>query len=547
MTTFPGYRSGVFVIDAELYRTDILNMRREDLSGHITDMRGKADLNFDGAKSEIEIVAHADVLNDGDWVAPYLTYAPETGPLERVQMGHYRLDTPEVTYDGTDTPRVAVNGYDILEMLDKAVLPETFVTPFRGNIFQDLRTLWAMATRGAVGPNMVANPSFEDTDTAGNVTGWINNGTFGGGGAGFISWTGHQANYGTPTGERAWGAVLNASVPAGALASIAQSIPIPGALVGQRIWVTGLWLPAHADHRGYITVSFRDASGTTITGPGKVITTPIQQRSALRWTREHAYGVIPENAATMFVTVVVMDAVGGSTGQRRSSWDDIAVHTISGSPLPEARIALPADPVFATTRIQSLGRTSFLEAMNDRLLAAGYNEMVPLGDGRITTIKKIETRRAAAARTYIDRDHRIIDTYSVSRAPEDRYNWVMAVKENLGQGTPLQAVAMNTDDQDPWSIGRMGQVPRVVVVQDAVDQAALQVTAQAELERAADLEFFDTTILPDPTLALHDVIDIQSTDRSAGKWELESYEWGATTEDPLVRVSARRVTQERWT
>jgi hypothetical protein len=47
-------------------------------------------------------------------------------------------------------------------------------------------------------------------------------------------------------------------------------------------------------------------------------------------------------------------------------------------------------------------------------------------------------------------------------------------------------------------------------------------------------------VLPDPTLTVHDIVELASNDRAAGRWAVSGLEWGMTVEDPLVRIAARR-------
>ncbi len=534
---YNAYRSGVFTIEASVYKTDRLNETREDISRYLTHLGINGDVDRSGPKLECTLTTWRDVIDDGDWIAPYLTYEPETGDAVIAQMGHYLLDPPEVEYDGTETAYASSTGVDILELLNTATLPVTFYTPPGGNLMQDVRLLIQMATRGYVGANMVSNASFE-AESNGTLTSWSNNGTFAGGGTGSIGWLpGGTADI--PSGERVWSVNFNPSQPAGSSASVYQDITLPSHLIGQRVWVSGLWLPGSNNHRGILSVDFYDASNALIAG--KSIRTPEIMRPINQWNREHAQGLVPENAVRARLRVMVKDALGGFGASQRSSWDDIAFHTITGEPLPDSRVALPMESIKATTRIQSEFGTSYLVAIDDRLRAAGYHELMTTMDGRLTARKLTELAQDAVARTYGPENSQVMDVVRVERDISDRYNMVTAIKEDVSAGLFLSTVVVNRNPADPWSIyGPKGQVPVEITVQDAVNIEALEAAANEHLARAMEREILTFGTLPDPTLTLHDVIEMDADNRTSGRWGVTWIEWGTSEADPLVRIGARR-------
>lgn len=533
---FPAFRSSIFAIEPRVFKTDKLNEAREEITRWVDRLEVDGDIDRTASKLMLSIETFREVIADGDWIAPYLVVTPETGEASETQMGHYRLEPTAVTYSETGAELTHGVGGDILDSLAASVLPATFYTPKGGNVLQDVMMLIQMATRGRVGINLIQNPSFEQ-ESGGNLTGWANNGTFSGGGSGTIQW--QPTGYDVPSGDRVWGPTFNASPPAGAYASVRQDIAIPSSMIGSMMWLSGMWLPAHRDHRGYLQVDYFDASDVQI--PGASLRTPLAIRTPLRWTREQAAGVIPENATKARVIVVVMDSAGGASSPRRSSWDDITFQVISGEPLPANRISLPADDVVASSRIQSVAGTSYLKAINDRLAAGGYHALFTTMDGRLTTRKNRVVAIDTATRTYSDGDYRIVEDIQIEVDASNRYNTVIAIKEDVQSGTAMAAEAYNDNPNDPWNIyGDMGTVTNVITVTDAVDAAALQASADAELARASMQESIALSVLPDSELMVHDVIQMLTPGRIEGKWAVEYLRWGMRMEDPLVEIRARR-------
>lgn len=531
---FPSYQSGVFAMSAAVYKTDQLNESREDISQFITSLTLDGDAGRTTSKLQCKISAVKEVVADSDWVAPYLTYTPETGDPVTQQMGHYRLDIPSTMYDDTAAEYTEATGTDILELLSTMLLPATFYTTRGADVMQDIRALISMATRGWVGPNLVNNASFEGENN-GNLTVWNNNGTFSAGGSGNIHFV-LSAGYDYPSGERAWGPAFSPMQPAGATATVYQTIGIPAHMVRQEAWLSGMFFPVTRDHRGYLKVDFYDIGDQVI--PGKSWQTTPEIRKPYMWSREFAYGTVPENAVKARITAAVVDAVGGSSNTRRSSWDDITFQAMMGTPIPENRISLPAIEAHAETRIQSVAGTSFLTAIDTRLEAAGMYALMPTLDGHLTARPEAPETPVV---TYTENDTRIIDSIQIDRDAGNRFNAVLAVKEDLQNGVFWSAIAVNNNPKDPWNVyGPLGQITERIAVQDAVSVAALYTAARTKLKEASIQEVLTMAVLPDTSLMLHDDIVLETNNRADGLWTIRALSWGTSDEDPLVKVSAKR-------
>lgn len=213
-----------------------------------------------------------------------------------------------------------------------------------------------------------------------------------------------------------------------------------------------------------------------------------------------------------------------------------------------ARHALPDDPRTATTAISHGANVSWLARINDLLAAIGHHALYATADGRLASRPLRDPRQDTPARTYATgRDSAIVDPVTIRRAAGNLYNVVVAVKEDFQTGTALVAEARNDDPEHPWStvtLGREIAPAQPITVMEAVDQDALQAIADDRLAVASMQETLVMDLLPDPTLAVHDVIEIVGTDGpEGGRWSVESLAWGLTADAPLVRIGARRT----WT
>lgn len=209
------------------------------------------------------------------------------------------------------------------------------------------------------------------------------------------------------------------------------------------------------------------------------------------------------------------------------------------------RHTLPNDSRTATTTISHGANVSWLARINDLLAAIGYHALYATAEGRLTSRPLRDARQDTPARTYATgRDSAIVDPVTIRRATGNLYNVVVAVKEDFATGTALVAEARNDDPEHPWStvaLGREIAPSQPLVIMEAVDQDALDAIADDKLARASMQETLAMDLLPDPTLAVHDVIEITGTDGpEAGRWSVESLAWGLTADSPLVRLGARR-------
>lgn len=109
---------------------------------------------------------------------------------------------------------------------------------------------------------------------------------------------------------------------------------------------------------------------------------------------------------------------------------------------------------------------------------------------------------------------------------------------------PLVVTVYNDDRSDPWSVYALGNVrpsSGAVRVQDAVDQAALEAAARAMLARALEQQELKIQVLPDPTLQVHDVIEVRSPhEEIAGRWLVQALRPVISAANAVVEISARR-------
>lgn len=531
--------SRVSHVETVVYETDRDNAPGVELPG-ITMVEADWDIDRSGSKSRIDISTNQRVLRDGMWVAPYLRITPEVGDTIYEQLGHFRLQLPRTVIDGTvdewgaDRIEQHATGTDIVDLLANASLPFTFYTPRNGHVMSDVHALIKLATAGVIGTNMFTNGGFEQ-----EAAGWV--GPVFTSGSGAFSWSVSE-EYGAPEGKKVFSTLFNTSNPAGG-AAVIRTLDIPIRQGARYMYATGFRFGL-ANSRMYLEMRFFDESknllGRTSSSPTG---TPV--RIPGRWVREFMVVEVPEQAFYVQMWVWSVDLIGGRSAG--CFWDDIRMSTVSTMPISDDRINLPPSSAVATTRIQTVGGSSIgYDAINaDRLSAIGHHAIYTDLTGRLTSSPTRDLASATVARTYSADDYRLVGAYEVERSAANRYNTVTAVKESFEEGVPpLFVTVWNSDPSDPWSVHHLGNVRYPngpLMVQDAVDTAALETAALATLARATEQHVLRIQVLPDPTIRVHDVIEVTGGPEEAqGRWMIEYIRPGLSAIDPIVELGCRR-------
>lgn len=532
--------SRVSHVETVVFETDRDNAPGVELSG-ITNVDVDWDIDRAGSKARIDIATHKRVLKDGMWVAPYLRITPEVGDIIYQQLGHYRLGLPSTIADGSvdewgdDKVEQSATGGDIVDLLADASLPFTFYTPVGGNVMSDVYFLIKLATMGAMTPIPIANHSFEADPL---WTGWSTGFTNGAGGA-FNTTPGSPGIF-VADGKVSLGMTFTTR-PVGGYGFAWQIVNIPAGVT--KLMLSGLHLPYNAAYRGTMTLLFRDANNNQI---GSSHRARVDPGRAAQWYRALVVADVPDDAVTVRV-YVESRIVSEGAPWARPMWDDIRLFSITGDPVPDSRINLPPSSATASTRIQTTGGNSIgYEAINaDRLAAIGHHAIYTDLTGRLTSSPSRDLATATVSRTYGAEDYRLVGAYEVQRSANNRYNTVTAVKESFEEGVPpLFTTVWNDDRDDPWSVHHLGNVRYPngpLMVQDAVDNDALESAALATLARATMQHTLRIQVMPDPTLTVHDVIEITGGPEEArGRWLIEYMRPGLSANDPIVEIGARR-------
>lgn len=544
--SLPVYRSGVNDFRVEVYETDRDNGPGRELGDAVLHVEHDWDIDRAGSKSRVDIETHLGVLKPNMWIAPYITITPESGEIVRQQMGHFRLGRPGVTHDGTVDPygnpakHQRASGADIIDDIAAFRLPEAFYTPINGVPMDDIRVLIKMATSGQMGPNLLANGSFESESANWPVTlGW------GGGGSGSISWGPVPGGWAMPDGTKGWGPTFNAGVPAGANVYARQNVSIPPA--ASHLYMSGVAFPhTSGGYAQWMSVIFADETDTNITGFIDVGSRTVQL-AGNRFSRIFGVVPVPVGAAIARVFVYVEDKVGGRTSAQRVIWDDVRVGTCTTMPLPDDRIRLPLSSAVATTRIQTgAGKSIGYDAINaDRAAAIGHHAIYTDMTGAIITSPLRNTASASPSRTYGPGDYRFVDVIEILPGDANVPNHFIAIKEDFENGAnSLRANSYNNNPNDEFSVINTRRVISAdpIMVQDAVDLTALQAVADSARDRVSAQEELRMSVLPDPPLQVHDVIRIEDPDHpeAFGNWAVEYLRPGLNPADPVVEIGARR-------
>ena len=533
----PTYRSAAYLLSPRIQRSTRDNDPGPDITRHITSAHVDADIDRAGPKGRIELSAsRPDVLPPDAWIAPYLDVIPETGESQSAQMGLYQLGEPRIAWDGIGGGLADNSGEDIIALLDRATLTEAQTTERAVMVMPDIRAAIEYATLASAGRNLITNGTFDA-----GYTGWPTRSSDASG------WVGSDVIRGPglvrPRGTSSYQVTFSNGNPSGGYRYImSQYYPVPQ---GE----THLWLSAYSYSEtwaltGRMEVRFYDEANTEIApriGGAYIPTMPVGT-----WQERHAMGAIPDGAVQFRVLLLARSETDFYTDYRWH-WNGLEVRAVRGTPL--TRHTLPDDTRVASTAISHKAGTRWLERINDLLTAIGYHALTATPDGRPTSRPQRDTRTDTPSRIYtLGTDSRITGEIVTDQSRTNLYNRVVAVKEDFQTGSALVAVASNDDPDHPWSTVNKGPISPTepLTVSEAVDQDALQALADAKLARASMQENIHLSLLPDPTLGVHDIIQLDGTGGpAAGKWAVESIRWGLTADDPLVEVGARRTVTAR--
>lgn len=528
--SYPAYTSGLYAMSARVRRSDRHNAPGEDMTEQLSAISVDADIDRSGAKGQMRVTAYQPgVLAPNQWLAPSQIITPEVGDVQDVQMGLYQLGQPEVTVTGTAREDTTAIGSDPINVLAEATLPAAFRTPVLGNLMADVITLIKMGTLQAMGPNLLTNGSFEN-----NAAGWTQGG-WEGGASGTID---RQFPISpAPHGSQFWGAVFAPNQPAGAYTFISQIVTIPRGVT--RMYALGACYETIPGHRGQFDIWMARADGSITSH--LLFSEPGPAASA--WHHKLVLFDVPADATRLTFIVRVADVTGGADRAASCAWDDVSLGQVIGEPIDDRMINLPRLTTKATSRRQDAPGATYLSAINTRLEGLGYHALYCDNRGVYTTRPVRDVSRDRPSRVYtLGTDARLAGELQITRSTSSFYNVVTAIKEDVEAGETMSATATNDDVADPWSVRNTRTVGVQITVQDAVSVAELQAAADAHLRRATMQEELTLQVMPDPALAVHEVIELRGPAGSpvVGKWAIESLAPGMTADDPLITIGARR-------
>jgi hypothetical protein len=538
----PSYRSGMYLIRPRIYRADRDNVRSLDITAFVTDAAANADIDRSGPKSQLQISAsRQDALPVYGWIAPYQEITPEVGDVITSQMGLYRLEQPRITVSGVGPPAAEATGWDVVTLLERAVLREAQTTPRGAVVMDEVKRAIEEATAVTLGTSLVDNGSFEldlagwSTTITGSVTGdWgVSEGRWGGANPTPLAVDGSKF---------AVFSIMGNSGSTG-VATIRRTTPEPIAPGTEHVRVSGWSFAAAATTRSLV-VEWYDQAGTLIrTDTGATITA---STSEAVWRHHRMTLDVPDLAASFRLAARI--DVGAATG----GWVDWDAFRVDVLALPGlSRFALPDDTRTAPAPIAHPAGTTWLARVNALLAAIGYHGIHATMDGRFTSRPLRDPANETPSRTYqVGMDSRLTGDMTIEQATGNVYNVVVVVKEDYQTKTSLEAYARNDDPAHPWSTVNIGERSPLnpIQVTDAVDGPSLQARADYELARSSMQESLAFAVLPDGALTVYDVIALAGTDGPAGgRWAVESLAWGLTANQPLVRVGARRTISPAWT
>lgn len=521
-----------------VHRSSIAGEIGEEISAKVVSARISSDIDRQGSKNvmDIEVVGNHDALPASSWVTVMRSIAREGAPAVLKRQGTFELGEPSIsTVSGAY--HVSNTGSDIVNLLERSILFDTFYTPPRGWVMKDVENLLRMVGITSMGPNLHQNGSFEDGVST--LTGWViwrSNSAY----------TVDAAKGGvtpTPDGKYMMRHRFTSGEPAGSFMAPYHDVTLPGNL--KKVFISGMYYRKHSPLDTYISLVWIDAGGTTIR-TDFLRDTPGSPSLTLTWVRTCGVFDRPDGAVKVRVYTRT-EATAATTSTWEALWDDIQVRSCTGDPLPASMLALPPSTATAANRIQHLSYDTRLPAVNDRLKSIGMMAINATPDNKYTTRKLRDVRRDSAVRTYdLVRDITIVGSIEKTRSSSNAYNRVFAVKEDYETGNALVAVAENTSPSDEWSIHNRHLPPRIVTVNDAVDIEALQEIADAELARATVRDTISFTIADDRAPGPYDIIRITGPTGhpAVGKWAVESMEKDLMRPSAVATVMARRTREE---
>lgn len=527
---FPDIRSGLHLVETKIHKSDMYGNIGDEITGEVVAAGITSDLDRAGSKTHIDITAvgAANLLPAGSWVTPVQGISREGEGTIKVQRGVFELGQPEVESAGVRFI-VSNSGRDIVDLLARSALLDTFYTPVGGYVMGDVELAIRMLGITSMGPNLLPNGSFED-----NLTGWAGpHHTSGGSG----TYQSVIPQYPAPDGGKQFALYVPPLAPSGARTYIYQDITSlpPGA---NRLFTSAVSFRFNVNEHAEVWAEFRNASGARI----RLDRLRFTDAPAWAYQRLAMVSDVPEGTITVRVYAMIDRDVEGQPSTR-SAIDDIQVRPCTGDLLPASMLAMPPSTAKATSRIQHLTSDARLAAVNDRLSAISMMAVNATSDSKYTSRMSRDPNKDASVRQYeIEKDIRITGDIQTWRNTSNKYNRVFAVKEDYTEGTVMTAIAENKDLDDPWNIYRSVLTPRRIDVRDAVDVATLQIAADQELAKASMQESVSFSIVPDPTLTVYDIIEITGPDTNPaiGKWAIESIDSGLTASDPLMHIGARR-------
>lgn len=537
MTLLPAYTSGLYIITPNVVASDRENRNLGDITKGIIRAKADSDIDRAGAKSRCEMTASDPALLPGNqWIAPYLEVVPEVGESDSAQMGLYRLGEPTVTWDGVGGGIVENSGRDIIDLINDSVMTKAETTYPNTGVMGEVERSIQLATLASYGRNVnpnTTNRPVTDWGTEGSSSGW----------SGTSGLSTREAGY--PRGIYAWRVSFNPGSVAGAgrwLTAVPQEFPVPSG--ARRLYLSHYYYATHPYVKTGLTLRFYDASGTLISSSSGV-GTPYQFPAETSLWRSHIELIdVPEGAVTASTLFFATTDITVPSGDSPTAYlCGPEVGAVLGDPV--TRIALPNVDGSLTGPMSHPAGTRWLERINDLLAAIGYHGLYATPDGQPTSRPQRDPRRDTPSRVYtVGRDSRIVGEVVTTRSRSNVYNRVVVIKESFEEGTdPMVAVAENNDPDHPWSTVNAGPKadPEPIFVNEVSGQDALQALADAALARASEQETLTLEVLPDPNLTVHDIIEVTGVPGPAsGKWAVESIEWGLTSDNPLVRIGARR-------
>ncbi len=191
--------------------------------------------------------------------------------------------------------------------------------------------------------------------------------------------------------------------------------------------------------------------------------------------------------------------------------------------------------------------TSRLEAVNDLLNAAACYTIYASADGRLTSLPYRSLAQVQPARTYpVGTSGAIIGDIVSNTNDAQLANVVIVVRQDPTKAV-LSATRRHTDPRSPSSTVNLGEITRVITLNDVVDQAAVDARATQEIELRSVFVSATLEVLPDSGFAPHSTIALTvPTDRAdltdlAGRWWVKSYGFGLTPATATARLAIRRL------